>query len=187
MIVSILRQRIQIDNSYFTISLFKSLNFLKFKSSYIVFVLRFLFVKFAWKVKRESENFFSSFLSSKRLSHMMGTAWLTSFISGVSVCEISVSFFCGFRYFTFFTFPFNFNCSHDNKGQFPSFSGGSIAEMICVVIKTNIKQFWSTGGGRWVFLKRVSLEALKMQYCCLNSAPQKLSPNFTVVKDIFQH
>ena len=187
MIVSILRQRIQIDNSYFTISLFKSLNFLKFKSSYIVFVLRFLILKFAWKVKRESENFFSSFLSSKRLSHMMGTAWLTSFISGVSVCEISVSFFCGFQYFTFFTFPFNFNCSHDNKGQFPSFSGGSIAEMICVVIKTNIKQFWSTGGRRWVFLKRVSLEALKMQYCCLNSAPQKLSPNFTVVKDNFQH
>ena len=37
------------------------------------------------------------------------------------------------------------------------------------------------------FLKRVSLEALKMQYCCLNSAPQKLSPNFTVVKDNFQH
>jgi len=96
-------------------------------------------------------------------------------------------FFCGFRYFTFFTFPFNFNCSHDNKGQFPSFSGGSIAEMICVVIKTNIKQFWSNGGWRWVFLKRVSLEALKMQYCCLNSAPQKLSPNFTVVKDNFQH
>ena len=58
MIVSILRQRIQINSSYFTISLFKSLNFLKFKSSYIVFVLRFLFVKFAWKVKRESENFF---------------------------------------------------------------------------------------------------------------------------------
>lgn len=156
MIVSILRQRIQIDNSYFTISLFKSLNFLKFKSSEIVFVLRFLFLKFAWKVKRESENFFlHSYLPIA--CRMMGTAWLTSFISGVSVCEISVSFFCGFRYFTFFTFPFNFNCSHDNKGQFPSFSGGSIAEMICVVIKTNIKQFWSNGGWRWVFLKRVSL------------------------------
>ena len=104
MIVSILRQRIQIDNSYFTISLFKSLNFLKFKSSYIVFVLRFLFVKFAWKVKRESENFFSSFLSSKRLSHMMGTAWLTSFISGVSVCEISVSFFVVFDILRFLLF-----------------------------------------------------------------------------------
>jgi len=91
MIVSILRQRIQINSSYFTISLFKSLNFLKFKSSYIVFVLRFLFVKFAWKVKREGENFFSSFLSSKRLSH--DGDCLTYFIYLWCVCVWNFCFF----------------------------------------------------------------------------------------------